>query len=402
MDGMKRKAKDQWIKTNYTGVRYRKHPTRKKGIRFDQYFSIRYQLDGKRIEEGLGWASEGWTEQKAALELAQLKKNAKQGEGPTRLKEKREIQQEEKEAKIKEKEIKEKEAITFNTFFNEHYIPIAEVDKNKHTVVREKSLVAKWISPEIGNLPFNDISPIHLERIKKKMIDSKKQSPRSIQYMLAVVRQVFNHAKRAGYFEGESPTARVRRPTFDNKRLRFLSHDEADKLLTALQGKSQAVYEQAVMSLHCGLRFGEIASLVWGNVDLERGTMAIVDPKNKRTRIAYMTEQVREILKSKKPGKPNDLIFVDRWHKEKINRVSRTFMNVVNDLEFNKDIKDPRQRVVFHTLRHTYASWLVESGTDLYTVKELLGHSTITMTERYAHVGANTMQDAVKRLQEKL
>jgi len=51
---------------------------------------------------------------------------------------------------------------------------------------------------------------------------------------------------------------------------------------------------------------------------------------------------------------------------------------------------------VFHTLRHTYASWLVESGVDLYTVKKLMGHSTIAMTERYSHLGNNTLQNAVK------
>ena len=57
---------------------------------------------------------------------------------------------------------------------------------------------------------------------------------------------------------------------------------------------------------------------------------------------------------------------------------------------------------VFHTLRHTYASWLAESGVDLYTVKNLLGHSTITMTERYSHLGNNTLQNAVKVFEEGL
>ena len=54
--------------------------------------------------------------------------------------------------------------------------------------------------------------------------------------------------------------------------------------------------------------------------------------------------------------------------------------------------------VTFHTLRHTYASWLVEAGVDLYTVKELMGHSTLSMTERYAHVGNGMLQNAVKKL----
>jgi site-specific recombinase XerD len=55
-------------------------------------------------------------------------------------------------------------------------------------------------------------------------------------------------------------------------------------------------------------------------------------------------------------------------------------------------------KVVFHTLRHTYASWLVEKGVDLYVVKQLMGHSSLTMTERYSHVGENALSAAVKKL----
>lgn len=65
---------------------------------------------------------------------------------------------------------------------------------------------------------------------------------------------------------------------------------------------------------------------------------------------------------------------------------------------FNKNVSDPRQRVVFHTLRHTYASWLAEAGTDIYTIGKLLGHSTVQMSARFAHLGAGAMQEAVKRL----
>lgn len=61
-----------WISTEFEGVRYRQHPTRKHGIAWDRYFSIRYRVHGKRIEEALGWASKGWTAQKAALQLAEL------------------------------------------------------------------------------------------------------------------------------------------------------------------------------------------------------------------------------------------------------------------------------------------------------------------------------------------
>jgi site-specific recombinase XerD len=65
---------------------------------------------------------------------------------------------------------------------------------------------------------------------------------------------------------------------------------------------------------------------------------------------------------------------------------------------FNKGITDQRQKVVFHTLRHSYAAWLAEAGTDIYTIGKLLGHSTVQMSARYAHLGPGAMQEAVKRL----
>ncbi len=79
----------KWYTTKFKGVRYRKHATRKHGALQDKYFTIRVQLDGKRQEEGLGWASQGWSEKNAALELEKLKENHKKGKGPVRLREKR-------------------------------------------------------------------------------------------------------------------------------------------------------------------------------------------------------------------------------------------------------------------------------------------------------------------------
>ena len=75
----------RYIKTKTSGVRYREHPTRKFGIQKDKYYSIRYKLNGKDKEECLGWASQGWSEKKAAEYLFELKKNQRTGEGAKTL-----------------------------------------------------------------------------------------------------------------------------------------------------------------------------------------------------------------------------------------------------------------------------------------------------------------------------
>lgn len=65
-------------------------------------------------------------------------------------------------------------------------------------------------------------------------------------------------------------------------------------------------------------------------------------------------------------------------------------------LGLNDGITDRRQKVVAHTLRHTFASWHVMAGTDIYTLKELLGHSVIQMTERYSHLAPAALQNATR------
>lgn len=396
-----------WIKTAHKGLRYYEHATRRHGKQRDRYYSIRFRVDKILHTYGVGWMSDGIPEairieepelgfQDYCLKLLrQYKGNVKTGEGAKSPKESRTIAEEKKAAKIAEAARQEKEAVTFKTFFEDTYLPQAKADKKERSVTREEGLFKVWISPAIGHLPMKDIAPFHLEKLKKSMAD-KGQSPRSIEYALAVTRQIFNTAKRLGSFTGENPTAKVKFPKPDNGRLRFLTHTEADKLLEALKGKSADVYDMTLLSLNCGLRFGEISSLTWQDVSLDRGTLTIRDAKA-GSRYAFLTEQAAAMLKTREEGKKADYVFQNRKD-GKIDSVSHTFSRAVDKLKLNEGIDDPRLRVFFHTCRHSYAAWMIEEGADLYTVQKLLGHKTNVMTQRYAHMSENRLRDAAKAL----
>lgn len=409
----------QWKGTNFKGVRYYEHSTRKHGVGRDRYFAIRYQRDGKRVEEGIGWTSEldpkdkkHWTAEKAAIVLAQLKEAARGLEkGPTRLREKRQIEDNRKEVAKVEQDRLEKEAVTFDRFFTDTYLPQAKADKKERSTTRENGLFDKWIKNAIGSIPLKDVAPLHLEKMKKVMSEGK-QSPRSIEYALAIVRQVFNTAKRLGVYGGESPTSRVKAPKVDNGRMRFLTKKEATMLLNALKTKSADVYDMTVLSLFAGLRFGEIASLTWQDLDLIKGVLTIRDAKA-GSRYAFLTKQAMEMLKSRTQGKPSDYVFQSRKANKgeqeevgpaakftmgKMDRISVTFARTVEELKLNEGIDDPRLRICFHSCRHSYASWLIDEGADLYTVQKLLGHKTNVMTQRYAHLSENRLKDAAKAL----
>jgi len=312
------------------------------------------------------------TAEKAFLELAELKEAYKTGEGETSLAEKR----------AKAKELEETESrgqITFKQFFDDTYYPQAKADKDPQSYKREKGLLKNWIEPVIGALPFKEIAPIHLEKIKKNMNDTEK-SPRSIVYALAVVRQVFNHAYRDGVFSGDNPVKKVRKPKIDNKRSRFLTEEEAKKLLDRLHAENFEMWGMSLIGLHCGLRAKEIFKLRWTDIDIGNGLIRVAG-KGQKTRFVHMTGAIKDMLLSLDIGAPDKLLFPAS--KGDVRReIPRTFERVAKGLGFNNGVTDRRDKVVFHTLRHTFASWLVQNGEDIYTVKNLMGHSTLAMTVR--------------------
>lgn len=386
----------KWKATKYPGVRYREHKTRKHGIKPDQYFSIRYQKDGKRKEEGVGWATEGWSPQKVALKLAELKEAAVTGQGESRLSEKREKVQAEKDQRQEEKERQEKDSITLEVFFRDIYYPAIQTEKKKKAHTTEEQLFRIWINPTIGKKSFKDVSTFDLERLKKNMLDAGK-APRTIEYALTTLGQIFRYAERTGHYSGEIPTTRIKKPKYDNKRVRFLSLDESHHLLELLKPMSPQIHDMALISLHCGLRAGELYSLTWGAVDIEHGLITLLDTKSGKTRTLSMTHDVKVALVGMGPGTNGELVFPAQ-HGGKIEIMSNTFRRAVEKAEFNDGITDRRQRVTFHTLRHTFASWLVMEGISLYEVKELLGHASLAMTERYSHLAPDRNRRAADTL----
>ena len=382
------------FKTTFKGVRYRKHESRKHGVNYDQYFIIRYKLNGKDKEEGLGWASDGMTAAKAYDELKAIKENIKRAQGPQSLAEKREALLEQKEAEKIETEKKKKEGITLHDYFYNTYYPDAKINKKENSYNHEETHFRLWIDPVAGKKPIKDLSEFDARRIVKSILDAGKK-PRTAQYVMATLRQIWNKARRDKLVIGDTPTRNVKIPKFDNRRQRFLNHEEADLLLNTLKEKDESVYKMALLSLHTGMRASEIFNLTWGCIDTERGIITILDAKSGHGRAAFMTEKIKKMFSDMKREKNDALVFLQR-NKTPYHEIPVIFRDVVKDLKFNENVSDTRQRVCFHTLRHTKASWHAESGTDLYVIKELLGHGSITLTERYSHLTNGALQEATR------
>ena len=113
-----------------------------------------------------------------------------------------------------------------------------------------------------------------------------------------------------------------------------------------------------------------------------------------------MTQEVRDIMEPKVKGAPDDLVYPGRMGKVPV-AISATFQRIADDL-FNEGITDPRDKVTFHTCRHTCASWMVMQGVSLYLVQKVLGHSTIQVTERYSHLAPDQLQLAANAIDRSL
>jgi len=363
----------------YPGIYYYVSSRRRWEGRPERCFYIRYKDSmGRRVREKVGWESEGITAAYAAQIRAERLRTIRLGDEPVPIQKKRKLR------------------TTFEDFTESQYLPWAR--ENKKTYKRDEQLYRIWLRPTIGGKALKEISPLDLERIKKVMKDAGR-SPRTIQYALAVVRQILNKAKQWGFYEGEPPTRQVKPPRVDNRRMRFLTPEEARMLLEACRKRSQQLYEICLLSLHCGLRAGEIFRLCWGDIDLRNGLIFIKDPKSGVNRVAYMTKEVKRMFKSKTVGEPDELVFKSRKGGP-ITLLSRTFMRVVDELGFNRGITDPRDKVVFHTLRHTFASWLASQGTPIHMIAELLGHRTLVMAKRYSHLIPSAKQEAVRKVED--
>jgi integrase len=362
------------------GVRFREHETRKFKGQPDKYFTIRFKVDGKLVEEGIGWASAGWNLTKAMTEREKLRQAHRTGEGPATLREKRDLAREKRQDKEAEKERLRRESLTVSEFFEGRYLAWAR--EHKKTWKDDFHHYHKHLKPRFGEKPFGSISSFDVEKMKLELKkgtskQGKPYSQATIKHQLVLLKRLYNLAKRWGLYEGANPMDRVEVPKLDNQKTEFLTNEELSRLLDILENwprKDTVAFIK--FALFTGLRRGELFKLTWDDVDFERGMVTLREPKGGKTQTIPVSPPALAVLKSLEVT--SSFVFPGK------NRQQRT------------DFKGPWLRIRkaaglpenfrFHGLRHHFASTLVSAGYDLLVVKELLTHKDVKTTQRYAHL----------------
>jgi len=218
--------------------------------------------------------------------------------------------------------------------------------------------------------------------------------PATINRELAVLSAAINYAVQEWEWEVPNPVI-GRKPKQPEGRVRWISQSEAEALIRAAERESKAPHlaDFIRLALHTGCRRGELLGLEWSRVDLKQELIYLegVHTKSGKRRSIPINQTARAALINRArfraehcPATP--WVFCNRQGR-RIRSVRRSFCTACARV----GISDFR----IHDLRHTCAAWLVSSGVPLPEVRDLLGHSTVTMTEKYAHLAPDNVRAAV-------
>ncbi|MDI1351594.1 MAG: tyrosine-type recombinase/integrase [bacterium] len=241
-----------------------------------------------------------------------------------------------------------------------------------------------WLDPYLRKLMLADLNRDLIEFIAKKK-EKTGVTPSTVNRMLEIVRAILNRAyKEWGWLE-QVPLIRMRK--VDDRRIRWLSKEEAGRLIDELPEHLKAM---ATFTLATGLRESNVTQLKWSQVDLERGH-ALVHPDESKTKRAIpvpLNKQAMAIIKAQL-GKNS--VYVFTYHGKPVTRCNNHAWGKALERAGISDFR-------WHDLRHTWASWHVQSGTALHELQQLGGWSTYEMVLRYAHLSSAHLKIAAERV----
>lgn len=237
-----------------------------------------------------------------------------------------------------------------------------------------------------GNVYLYEISSFDVEMFKSTMI-KEGLSKTTVNHYLKILRRMFNIGIDWGYAD-VNPVKHVKLYSEkDSRKERILTEEEEVRLFEAASERLRPIL---TVALNTGMRRGEILNLTWNRVDLERRLIRVVKTKSGKDRSIPINDDLFKVLNDLRGKRNGEYLFPNPRTGRPFKAVRKSFANAIQEAE----IKGLR----FHDLRHTFASRLVGKGVDIVRVKELLGHSSVRITERYTHSCQEEKRKAVELL----
>ena len=242
-----------------------------------------------------------------------------------------------------------------------------------------------------GDPALSSLTPRHIDSYKASRAEQASAVTTNME--IRALKAALAMAVRWNFFP-ENPFQSVKELKVPDSPPVFLSRGDFQALLkTVEQGWLR---ELIIFAVATGMRQGEILNLRWQNIDLVQKTVhihssATFRTKNGRRRSIPLNDTAYAILSSKGPRNLTDLVFTRQGSPIRPFYLQHSFKLAVRKAKLD-------DRLHWHSLRHTHASWLVQAGVSLYEVQKLLGHSSPTVTEVYSHLQPETLHERVNRL----
>lgn len=294
-------------------------------------------------------------------------------------------------------EVTKKEVPTLKEFATT-FLETSRVANKPSTVESKELVLRRHILPRLGMLRLDEISYEHVEDLKIYLATSerksgKKRSAKTVNNVMATLHRLLVIARKRSLISSlpEFEPIRCPPPEFD-----FLNFQEADRLIAAAKEEWQTLI---TFALRTGMRRGELVALRWQDVDLEAGKVIVRQsiwrgiigvPKSHKPREIPLSASVVAILKAHRHLR-GPLVFCDLdGNYLRVNKLNQVIAAVCK--------RAGLRHIGWHVLRHTFASHLAMRGVAVKAIQELLGHASIQMTMRYAHLSPSVKKDAVDLL----
>lgn len=284
-----------------------------------------------------------------------------------------------------------------------------EVLAHRENPVNQKTYLKYW-KEKLGDYRLSDITPALIVEHRNALVGSKNKYGRSIGLATAnrysqALGHVFTVAMKEWGWINQNPLLNIAKYKEPRGRVRFLSDDERIALLEACKDSDNPyLYTVVVLALSTGARKMEILGLKWQDIDFERKQIILHETKNDERRTlplqGYALSLIQEHAKVRKLG--CDYVFPSKKAKKDANGkivyqpidIRTAWENALKKAE----VEDFR----FHDLRHSAASYLAMNGASLAEIAAVLGHKTLQMVKRYAHLSEAHTHDVVSKMNEKV
>jgi len=297
----------------------------------------------------------------------------------------------------------QKEVITLRVFVDEY----SNLIKQNRSAAYHKSVVnsLKHLTDYFGcqraiqTIGLKDIEGFisHLQRKVKKPVSHSVSRGEGYRVYVRTLKAAFNKAVDWNYAK-ENYFMKVKLPKKQQVNPDYISSTQL--AVISMQIENRTIQDLVTFAFYTGMRLNEIVNLTWRNVNLSTRIITVGDDefttKGRNQRYIPICEEVALILTFSLREKENIIPIGNSYVFCKANGeaftgdyVSKIFKKACRAAGIDKAIH-------FHSLRHSFASNLVQKGVNLYTIKELLGHSSISTTEVYAHLNMDTLKEAIK------